>query len=332
MTILMTSDLHFTDRPKDQYRFDLFPWLEKHIKKHNVSHLFLLGDITDSKDRHSSKLVNLIVDNLVSISHIPCLEGVILLRGNHDCFDAKDPFFSFLSEIPKLIFISEPMVFEIPNKTFLMLPHSRDPMKDWVDLEYNVDFIFMHQTMNGSIASSGQEMEGLKERIFKGSKARIYSGDIHVPQELGKVTYVGAPYRITFGDEYDPRILLFNTDWTTTDLKLKTTSKHTIRISNPDKIKKGPYKKGDQVKVILQLKKSDLFEWENYRRKIINVCDKLGLDLCGLELEKVEKKSLKEENNIEKYDPLNPTKTFDEFCELHKLDKFTREAGAHLLK
>ncbi len=35
----------------------------------------------------------------------------------------------------------------------------------------------------------------------------MISGDVHVPQTIGPVTYVGAPYTVDFGDIYEPRVL-----------------------------------------------------------------------------------------------------------------------------
>jgi len=44
MSILITSDLHLTDRDRDEYRWGLFPWIAEQIDKHEVSTLLFLGD------------------------------------------------------------------------------------------------------------------------------------------------------------------------------------------------------------------------------------------------------------------------------------------------
>ncbi|HWY34909.1 MAG TPA: hypothetical protein VNX68_09695, partial [Nitrosopumilaceae archaeon] len=62
MSILITSDLHLTDKDRDEYRWGLFPWLKQQIISYKPTTLLFLGDTTDAKDRHSAKLTNRIVD------------------------------------------------------------------------------------------------------------------------------------------------------------------------------------------------------------------------------------------------------------------------------
>ncbi|RPI87194.1 MAG: hypothetical protein EHM40_23155, partial [Chloroflexi bacterium] len=85
MTWLVTSDLHLTDRPRDAHRFGLFKWLAKKQRKHGVKATFILGDITDKKDNHSSALVNRVVNELTQLE-----PPVYVLKGNHDFIDPNN--------------------------------------------------------------------------------------------------------------------------------------------------------------------------------------------------------------------------------------------------
>ena len=67
MNILLLADLHLTTTSRDEYRWKLFPWLYEAIIKNTVKYLFILGDLTESKNYHSAQLVNRIVDELCKL-------------------------------------------------------------------------------------------------------------------------------------------------------------------------------------------------------------------------------------------------------------------------
>src|SRR5277367_5080261 len=99
MSVLITSDIHLTDNPRDKYRWNLLPWLGEQAKKYQVDKIFILGDLTDSKDRHSASLVNAFVTSIIKLaSECP----VILLKGNHDYIDENTPFFMFTNSLPNV--------------------------------------------------------------------------------------------------------------------------------------------------------------------------------------------------------------------------------------
>ena len=97
--ILLTSDLHFTDKPEDSYRFDLFDAMRDWCEEYPIKHIIILGDLTNEKDNHSSKLVNKIVNGIFSLT---CYCPVDILMGNHDYIDPENAYFQFLEVIPYL--------------------------------------------------------------------------------------------------------------------------------------------------------------------------------------------------------------------------------------
>lgn len=209
MTVLLTSDVHFTTAPRDSYRWGLFPWLKETIEKHKVTTLVINGDLTEAKDRHPSALVNSLV-SWVAVLASMC--DVVINKGNHDGLDLSQPFFGFLKDIPGVIFVTDPAEVDLPLGKALFLPNTPDPEAEWKDLRAgfnNYSAIFCHQTFQGCVRDNGTKSdEGAALSLFKGYRGKVYSGDIHVPQKLGPVTYIGAPYRIRFGDTFEPRCLL----------------------------------------------------------------------------------------------------------------------------
>ncbi len=330
---IITTDLHLTSKPEDVYRFGLFPWLMEKCQKHKVGYVFILGDLTDLKDNHSSKLVTDIVHYLTNLAKFA---KVVILKGNHDYIDPNYPFFGFVNRMEGIRFITMPGVFTFPFRVdkFLMLPHSKDPLEDWGKLSFKgIDYIMLHQTIKGSLASNGQEMDGLKKIIFKRAKARIYSGDIHVPQTIGNVEYVGSPYHVHFGDTFKPRVLLVS-GATQRDLHYPTVCKHTIRINHPDKLRDWPnLHPKDQVKVRLSLGREEYVDWQKHKRQVVDICKELDLDLYGVELEG---RNINQKKSKAKQEEMNyisdPNEVFDKFCTRHKVSKYVRGIGSKLIE
>ena len=205
MSVIVTADLHFSDNRRDRYRHLFMDHLLKMLREHRASHLLILGDLTEEKDRHNAELVNAVVAHMVRLSQV-C--PVILLRGNHDALDPEWPFFRFLGQLERVDWVNKPTVWALGNLgRCLFLPHTSDYKRDWnADLFEGVDFVFAHNTFKGAKMQNGQKADGVPTSVFpKGVK--VISGDVHIPQAVGQVVYVGAPYLVDFGDEYNPRVL-----------------------------------------------------------------------------------------------------------------------------
>src|SRR5216684_1999102 len=105
MATILVSDVHFTNNPRDEYRWGLLPWLVEQVDNRSIDQVLILGDLTDHKDRHPSSLVTRLSDGLHDLGQ-HC--AVVVLRGNHDAVDPNLPFFGFVNKFPNVFFISEP--------------------------------------------------------------------------------------------------------------------------------------------------------------------------------------------------------------------------------
>lgn len=281
---LLTSDIHLTASAKDAYRFGLFPWLREQCKVHAVKTLCILGDITDAKDCHSAELVNRIVAEIAACAR--CVEDVYILTGNHDYLHAGHPFFAFLSRLPRVRFINT--LFEPPAEdcTSLFLPHTHTPARDWADLSLDhFQYVFMHQTVSGSIASNGMRMEG-EQMPDLSAAGKVYSGDIHVPQIVGAVEYVGSPYHVHFGDKFTPRCVLLPRRGLATDLHMPCLSRFVLAVESLAELKaevRG-LREGDQVKLRMRLDASELHAWANIRREAVQILRDGAVEVHGVEL------------------------------------------------
>ena len=213
MKRLCSSDWQLDHNPRDRYRTDfVVNALPELIKKYNVDQLLMIGDVTENKDNHPAQLVNEIVDAFYNLSQL-C--EVIILEGNHDYLHEAHPFFAFLSKFKNVEWIGKPAV----RDNCLFLPHTRDYKTEWkdVDLIKDYSFIFAHNIFTGVNAANGFALSGIPPNIFPES-ATVISGDVHDPQVMadGKIIYVGSPCLCSFGDNYQPRVLLLD------DLKIKS--------------------------------------------------------------------------------------------------------------
>jgi len=272
--ILHVGDQHLTDRAEDEYRWKLFPVLKQLIHSQDIEAIIFYGDLTDIKDRHTGAFINRVRKN---IEWLATEAKLFILKGNHDYKDESSPTFKFLDRLPDIVYADVPMVAEIAGRRVSLLPYSYDPENDeaWTArlTDREVDFVSTHITVNRVKASNGQELQGIPAEYF--GDLKVYSGDIHVPQTMGNVTYVGMPYHKNFGDSFVPRFILTTEKG---DKSLVTTSvfprRHVLQVSSIEELQKvEEVKKGDQVKVRFFLTPEQLHEWDTLRHQVEQVCE-----------------------------------------------------------
>lgn len=285
------SDLHLSSAPSSEYRWTLFKQLEALQRKHKIATLVILGDLTDAKDGHNAALVNRIVASL----HALPFEDVVILCGNHDWLKEGEEFFRFLNYFPNIQFITAPTVVPIVGAKWhsamcLFLPYSKTPAADWKALDgslWDVDYLFMHQTIKGSVASNGQVMEGedlLDLSTVLSTRTKVYSGDIHVPQTVGLIEYVGSPYHVHFGDKFKPRAILVHSKGDAEDINLPNVQRLTVKVSSVAELHRIELRRGDHVKLRMELPEADKHAWLRIKREAVAVLKEAGVEVYGVEL------------------------------------------------
>ena len=280
---LITSDLHLTANPKDEYRWRLFDFLEDQCRAEQVKTLCILGDLTDAKDYHPSSLTNRVVAQISRMRAV--VERVIILCGNHDYLRAGHAYFEFLNYIPGVTFVVKPYEDLMDDGVAtLWLPHTKTPAKDWEGIDTtHFDYVFMHQTVGGSVASNGQKMDG-EDVPDMSAWGKVYSGDIHVPQVIKGVEYVGSPYHVHFGDAFTPRCILLDRRNRPVDVHMESISRRTLTVKSLRELKRIELAAGDQVKVRIELDEADKHDWQRIKRLAAEYVKAEGAELHGLEL------------------------------------------------
>ena len=337
MSAIITTDLHLSEKAEDQYRFDLFPWINS-IEGHDIDTVIIAGDLTDRKNFHADWFVNKVVQFIRNLAQ---KYQVFILKGNHDYdADPDHPFFRFLGKYHRVAYISKPRIIPINEwgVKMLFLPHSRDPEKDWGknlnSQKEDIDAVFTHQTFNGATAESGERLGGISTKIFRNFSCPIFSGDIHVPQQVGPVTYIGCPYHIHYGDKFTPRVLLADRNFETEEFEFPAPHKLVVDIKNFASTDRKLLNKafanarsGDRVKVKVHLPRADFDWWPTLREEVREYAAIIGVQLHSVVLKEVRRKGRERLSRRPIAQKKTHPETYAAYCKRYEVDQSLEKLG-----
>ncbi len=336
--MLLVTDLHLTDKEADRYRWEIFTWIYEYFESTGDKNILILGDLTDSKDHHSANLVNAVVKRCLDLTEAGM--ELFILKGNHDYIDPDLPYFEFLENFEWINYIRDPKCFIIEGRHCLFLPHSRNPVEEWAEdhivekYRKKCDLVFMHESVIGSVTSNGYEMEkGLPTSYFRRFEGRIFSGDIHCPQQVGRITYVGTPYSIRFNDHFRGRAIAIGTDLIATPFYPDIRGRWTFEIDSPKQLTVTNASFGDQIKVRYRLAEGQEGDWDGIRKHIYKVCKRVGLEVCGIQIVRPDKLPLRgKKHKAAEQTEMRPVAVVDRFVKQKGISKGKHKAGRRLLE
>jgi hypothetical protein len=278
--MIITADLHLTDAPADEYRWQVFNRLIDAAWDNDDGHICILGDLTDRKDRHSAALVNRLIAALENLRNSCKLPQIDIIMGNHDMPLKGPAFWSWLSNLPGINFYTEPHA--LPGG-LMLLPYAADPRTAWAGLHLDrCKAIFMHQTVTG-VVENGQKLVNDKMPILPRG-IPIYSGDIHTPQKVGPVQYVGAPHPIKFGDDYPCRLLVLDNAFKISKIiECFPPAKHMFDIASVAELAGKGCRPGDQARIRYQLALEGLEGWPAIRQELSAWAAAQGVAIASVE-------------------------------------------------
>jgi DNA repair exonuclease SbcCD nuclease subunit len=339
MNILVTSDLHLSAKARDRYRFDACERLRKRMEKKPPQALLIAGDLTEEKDRHPAQLVNDVVRTMHEFAQIAPL---LILKANHDYRDEAHPFFAFLSRVPNVHWIDDisnasmlPKQFRAPFAGCLFLPHTHSPKRDWkgwVD-KTTYRFIFAHQLFSGAGSESGKRLTGVDPDLIP-NKQCVLAGDVHTPHKVtDHIEYIGAPYHVDFGDNYQARYIEILANSSSRQLISKTTAdwpqKRLIALDDVSELKEhqGTHP-GDIVLVRVQV--SSMERWPKVRERVARWGDANNVHVHRVEpvmAHKAARRHVKVKNST-RADDLD---TLRQFSKRHGIDEHTQTMGQEII-
>lgn len=254
MNSLLTADWHLTDNPLDEYRWDIFPTMIAVCCEHQINRIFILGDFVDRKDKHSGWLLNRVVASLRLLKEETSAD-IVITMGNHDMPLKGTPYWDVLNTMG-IHYVIEPELIA----GVWCLPFAKDPLVEWRELALaSGRAILMHQTIAGSLVDGDRVIENTPNPlpIFPRG-VPVYSGDVHRPQTIQGITYIGIPHPTRFSEEWAGRCLIVkgNNFKEPQPLFLAHIKRAIIEIYAAEVLANSyltPYKKGDQVRLRFHL-------------------------------------------------------------------------------
>lgn len=323
--MILTADWHLDDKPENAYRWDVFKDLQRELFHTEERRIYILGDLCDRKDRHSAQLVNRIIeelDQLITLYDV----SIDIIMGNHDAPVSGPPFWSWLNLLHGQVrFYTEPMA----QADLILLPFTKDPAEAWADIDFTpYKAGFMHQPIkHADIGHRRLESGSYFPRFPEGIK--LYAGDVHFPQKIGGVTYVGAPSRIRFGDNHQCRFLILDDETyeVTREVSIDAALKDIIAIQNVEDLEELLLRPGDMIRVQFHFEPGSAVGYPVEVEKVRAWAADNGVHLAS-----VEGVMLQEGASVAtpRFDA-EPAKVLDAFAKQEGLDPGLVEAGHWLL-
>lgn len=331
MRFVATADLHLTDRKRDEYRWAFLDWLEDLLKDRKPDALFILGDLTDAKDRHPARLVNRIVKRLRDLNRIA---RVWILKGNHDYADPDCPFFQFLRARDQPAFVSAPEIQIVGNPVaeVAFVPHGYDLDPPYMGAKKLCDLVLCHHMVRGAkLAGSFKTMDGVE---LPKVKQTILSGDVHIPQRVGPLVYVGAPYPIDFGDVYPSRVIVGDTKAKNgmESIPVPSIQRSKIIIEDPRELRDSGLAEGDQLKIIMRLPRSEFSDWDEHRSRTLQIAKEIGCEVFGIELVERSKSTRVRLNDPPAPVKKTPVELLKEYAKSRNVPSHILDAGLEVLQ
>lgn len=326
---LVTADLHLTDAPADEYRWSIFDTLTQLAVENRVDEIYILGDLVDRKDRHSGLLVNRLVDSLETTCQDTGAE-ITITEGNHDAPLNGPPYWSFLSSLNSVDYVTEP-TFDMKSEIWL-LPFAANPADEWRELDFNkAKFIFMHQTVAGSMVDNDRILtDGCKMPLLPRG-IPIVSGDVHRPQQVGAITYVGAPYPVRFSETWKNRVLLLK-DRDVKEIYIHSVKKAILDVTNTSQLPTNKYHEGDQLRVRFKLSHEQMTQWPVEQAKIYEWAKLKGVTVVSVEAILDDKITSPTTQKIESLELLKPDEVIKTFSQEEKLGDDVMNFGIQIMR
>ena len=224
MKLLCITDQHWGVRNDSQIFIESFRKFYDnivlpYIDEHNITNVIDLGDTFDRR-----KYINYYTKDCSSeIWFRPLQErGVVLhsIVGNHTSYYRNtlktNSIRALAEQFDNIIPIEAPEVFNFDGLEILMIPWicsgNYDETMEFIE-GTSAEVCFAHLELSGFQMHRGQVMfDGMSSKIFQKFDI-VASGHFHHRSTTGNISYLGAPYEMTWNDYDDPKgFHVFDTD------------------------------------------------------------------------------------------------------------------------
>lgn len=212
MKAFLITDTHFGVHPLQLHKwldmqkeyFDKFfiPLVKKKSSKGDI--IVHLGDYFDNR---TALEVSVLDFGIKLMEQLSALLPVHLLLGNHDLYTLKTRdchSMRWAKYMPNVHLYEEPKMVEFDGKTSLMLPwvESHSDMASILSNLTKVDHIFCHSDLKGAKGNlKAKPLEHGVELESFSKVGNVWSGHIHLRQQMKNFLYLGSPYHLDRNDK-----------------------------------------------------------------------------------------------------------------------------------
>ena len=173
--------------------------------------LVIAGDLNDTKAIIRAEVANAIIPILEQCEYKP-----FALVGNHDMINEKGQEHGLNYLKPYAIVVDRPRVLPVSGSPLAMIPYYSNPkeLEFYLGTTPSDALVIMHQGVKGGdMGDYFQDHSAIDVSLLDRFKA-VISGHYHRHQTIGKLTYIGSPFTMTFGEAKDgPKgFLILNSD------------------------------------------------------------------------------------------------------------------------
>lgn len=209
--VFLISDIHFGIHShsieflkiqEDYFNNFLIPIL----KNNKDSCLFILGDLFDNRTITNNRIINSAINIIKKIAKIV---PIYILIGNHDLNNLENSSINSITPVKIFEFIEnveiiyDKKIFNFNNKKIYALSwieNHEDLLKEYEFVKNNnFDYFFCHTDFNGVSYNKFSKIENGIE-YDKSNKTKIFTGHIHLRQQLDNLYVIGCPYHLNKGD------------------------------------------------------------------------------------------------------------------------------------
>lgn len=332
--VLLTADWHLTSNVKDEYRWGIFKALKDVLWDHEISDIIIAGDLTDKKDRHTAVLLRRMIDEMSELLR-GCGCAVHILMGNHDYITPKFPFFQVLEDVlPDDIrfYTNWELVTLNGGGKCAFVPHCWSGVTQGnLRIEHmakEAECFVIHHDVCGARLENGYSMEEGFDTSGIPNEIPIFSGHIHVPQNVGQVRIIGSPYDIIHREAKD---LGYPSGYMLVSDDFRKITRHSFANVFPRKIKfivEGTNLKGmrlskfpvsSQIKCEIRVSQDDLYLYPDIKEEVKQIIKSKNWICSGISMKKVSGKAQKKQVSLKEVIERSPQDRLKDFCLGEKL-------------
>jgi calcineurin-like phosphoesterase family protein len=193
---------------REYFETFLIPLLKKFVKPGDI--IIQLGDLFDNRNILPINILNYGIDIAEEISKIAPLHFII---GNHDLWSKNTSGINSLRPIrymPNVYIYDKTTKIEHDGVKILLMPYIESKREQIKHLEENKDckYLFTHSDLNGArmhlTSAANKNLDKINPIEFSKFE-KVYSGHIHIRQELKNIVFVGSIFQQDRNDMSDQK-------------------------------------------------------------------------------------------------------------------------------